>query len=113
MEERHLQEGCTITSGSIHQLGAANPLVGQPMGSYTVVTIDANGCTDTATDVIDEPDSLTVTVTNLIDISCFGAGDGSALATVTGGTGPGTYEYNWSSNGQGYITNNNPNDLGA
>jgi hypothetical protein len=68
-------------------------------GTYTVTVTDANGCTTTASVTLEEPDELTATAAvtsdyNGADISCFGATDGAASVTPTGGTTP--YSYLWS-----------------
>jgi gliding motility-associated-like protein len=63
-------------------------------GTYTVTITDASGCTDTASVVIDEPDSLSFTFTE-VPISCTGAGnDGSITVSVSGGTGASTFLWN-------------------
>ncbi|MEQ9188495.1 MAG: LamG-like jellyroll fold domain-containing protein [Cryomorphaceae bacterium] len=62
--------------------------------SFTVT--DNEGCTDTASILIAEPDSLDVTW-NVNDVNCFGESTGSITAAVTGGTP--SYSYLWSSGG--------------
>lgn len=61
-------------------------------GYYYVMVVDNNGCTDTATYYIDEPDSLSVSVatTPTCGTSCSGVG----TINVMGGTPP--YTYTWS-----------------
>ena len=59
-----------------------------PAGTWTVTIMDANGCTATATATITQPDPLIAVVDNFNNISCYGAGDGSAIITNTGGTAP-------------------------
>jgi gliding motility-associated-like protein len=66
--------------------------VGLGQGSYTVVVHDVNGCTSTLSVTISQPNALSVSTTT-IQASC-GASDGSATASVTGGTTP--YTYVWS-----------------
>jgi gliding motility-associated-like protein len=65
-------------------------------GTYTVQITDANGCTyvDTAVITSVNPIVSTQTVNN---ITCFGAGNGSATVTPSGGTAP--YTYFWSPSG--------------
>lgn len=64
-------------------------------GNYTVTVTDQNGCTNTTTVSIIQPDSaVSVATTVLIPPSC-GMSDGSAIATGSGGTGP--YNYSWNS----------------
>ncbi|MBL7890267.1 MAG: gliding motility-associated C-terminal domain-containing protein [Bacteroidia bacterium] len=73
--------------------------IGLGASSYTATVTDANGCTSTSTVSLTQPAAL-ATTTSIIsnyngqNISCNGANDGSALATVTGGTTP--YSYSWS-----------------
>ena len=58
-------------------------------GNYTVVVKDANGCTATATVSVAASTSLSVSITG-VNSSC-GANNGSATASVIGGTAPFTY----------------------
>lgn len=63
-------------------------------GTYTVTVTDANGCTSGETVTITEP-AAALTYTSVVSqISCNGAADGSINLTVSGGTGP--YTFNWS-----------------
>ncbi len=62
-------------------------------GTYTVTVTDNDGCTDTISTTISEPDSITITITKT-DISCFGANDGTASASAIGGVGGYTYAWN-------------------
>ena len=66
---------------------------GLSVGFYTATIADANGCTTTCTIEIVQPPALLVGL-NVSDISCNGLNDGSATATVVGGTAP--YNYLWS-----------------
>ncbi len=63
-------------------------------GTYTVelVMTDASGCTDNSTLNITVLPDLIVNVAGT-DVTCFGDGDGQAVATSTNGTGP--YDYLW------------------
>jgi gliding motility-associated-like protein len=68
-------------------------------GTYVVQITDSNGCIDTASVILTEPDSMSNTITsttnfNGFDISCYGATDGSIDLTPSGGTTP--YTYTWS-----------------
>lgn len=63
-------------------------------GTYTVTAIDANGCSVTATASITSPASLTVNIASSGNVSCYGACDGYALATVTGGSAPFNFLWN-------------------
>ncbi|MEO8147629.1 MAG: gliding motility-associated C-terminal domain-containing protein, partial [Bacteroidia bacterium] len=63
-------------------------------GTYTVTVTDANSCThiDSIT-IADEPGPSIVNVL-AVNISCFGANDGSIDIIINGGTG--TLQYDWS-----------------
>jgi hypothetical protein len=62
-------------------------------GEYTLQISDALGCTFKDTLVVNEPQPINIAVSD-IDVSCNGGGDGSANASVSGGTEP--YVYLWS-----------------
>ena len=61
-------------------------------GNYTIVVTDANGCTATATVSVAASTNLSVSITG-VNASC-GANNGSATASVNGGTAP--FTYTWS-----------------
>lgn len=69
-------------------------LTGLSAGNYIVTVSDANDCSTTQTITIEEPDSLSIIITDVSDISCPGAQDGSITIQVSGGTFP--YFFNWS-----------------
>lgn len=62
-------------------------------GNYTVTVKDVNNCSVTASGFIDDVGGISVSVTKS-NITCNGQANGSATATVTGGTP--NYTYNWS-----------------
>jgi gliding motility-associated-like protein len=64
-------------------------------GWYYISVADANGCLSVDSVEITEPDSLQI-LFDVNNISCYGAGDGSITANVSGGTAP--YSYLWSNN---------------
>ena len=59
-------------------------------GTYSVVVMDANGCTATAEGIISEPDSITLIVSST-DVTGEGRADGTAAVTAEGGVGGITY----------------------
>ncbi len=68
-------------------------VTGLTAGSWTCTVTDALGCTAFATFTITQPVALSVVRTRT-NVTCFGANNGSATATVSGGTLP--YAYVWS-----------------
>lgn len=80
-------------------------------GTYSVVVTDVNGCNNTFDVTLTEPNALiggaaVQTNYNGSDISCFGADDATIRSTPAGGT-PG-YNYQWSANASGAITQTVP-----
>lgn len=75
------------------QHGSSQPTqINLAAGDYFVTVTDQNGCTDSITVTLTEPDSLIIdTVTS--PISCFGESDGAINTVVTGGTTPITYSW--------------------
>lgn len=56
-------------------------------GTYTVTATDANGCTETASATITEPAAISVNISSQTNIGCFGATNGSATVSASGGAG--------------------------
>ena len=65
-------------------------------GSYSVTITDIDGCSGTASATIDQPDAIDLSISSTNE-TCGGGNDGTATATVSGGTPP--YSYLWN-NGQ-------------
>jgi gliding motility-associated-like protein len=61
-------------------------------GTYTLTVTDSKNCTKVQTFTVIAPPAITIT-TNVQNVLCFGACNGSATATATGGN-PG-YVYQW------------------
>ncbi|MBV7530653.1 gliding motility-associated C-terminal domain-containing protein [Chitinophaga sp. sic0106] len=66
---------------------------GLAAGTYLCTITDSSGCTTTTTAIIGQPTVLTATV-SFTDVTCNGAGDGTAGVTASGGTSG--YTYLWS-----------------
>ena len=63
-------------------------------GGYTIIVIDINNCLATQSSTIAQPTSaLSLTVSNITGVNCFGQNTGSALAIANGGTA--NYTYTW------------------
>ena len=77
-------------------------------GTYNVTATDANGCSISASFVVNQPTALIVTVPNDTIVTCSGVTTAGALtASTTGGTP--TYTYSWGNN----ATTNHITGLGA
>ncbi|BDX37769.1 hypothetical protein CYCD_11240 [Tenuifilaceae bacterium CYCD] len=63
-----------------------------PAEDYSIDIIDANSCSTSAAFSITEPPILEATI-SVADVTCFGDSNGSAMATVVGGTFPYTYQW--------------------
>lgn len=68
-------------------------LSGVSAGSYQVVVSDINGCQDSLSVTLNEPDVLSVSVQQITATTCFNANDGAAEILASGGTGD--YGYIW------------------
>lgn len=76
--------------------GTASTATSLSPGIYTVTVTDENSCSTVKSIIITEPDILTVAAT-AANVSCHNGNNGSASASVIGGTG--VYSYLWSPSG--------------
>lgn len=65
---------------------------GVSSGVYTVIVSDSNGCSNTDTLVVTEPTIISSFI-SVSDVSCYGANDGTASLTISGGVSP--YQILW------------------
>ncbi|MBI1184551.1 choice-of-anchor A family protein [bacterium] len=72
-------------------------------GVYTVEITDCSGCSRILSFEITQPAPLSTTL-SITNVSCFGGNNGSASATVSGGTAP--YTYQWSTGATGTAISN-------
>ncbi|MCF8370696.1 MAG: SprB repeat-containing protein, partial [Bacteroidales bacterium] len=63
-------------------------------GNYSVTITDANSCSVSFTYTVNQPDVLSISYPNNIEIDCIGDSTGQINLTPSGGTLP--YSYNWS-----------------
>jgi len=77
--------------------GTAATATGLFASAYTVIVTDANGCTSTQWANVNDNSGSSATIYAIINVSCNGGSDGSASASVVGGTGP--FVYTWSPSG--------------
>ncbi|GAB5539265.1 MAG: hypothetical protein Salg2KO_13680 [Salibacteraceae bacterium] len=76
-------------------------------GTYSVTITDANGCFDSASVTLIQPDELMASATVTLGIDCFGETTGEITASQIGGTSG--YAYSWNTGD----TNATETDLGA
>jgi large repetitive protein len=62
-------------------------------GSYSVQVTDANSCVASASQSIANNPGPVLSVSSSTNVNCFGGNDGSAFASVAGGSGPFTYTW--------------------
>ncbi len=63
-------------------------VIGLCDGTYNVEITDANGCLDTVTSIIIEPDTLVASIISSANLTCFEECIGNATVDQIGGTGP-------------------------
>lgn len=73
-------------------------------GSYSVTVTGASGCTATTTATVTNSGGIALSVSNTVNVSCFGGNNGSITVSASGGNG--VYTYAWS-NGGGTNTQTN------
>jgi gliding motility-associated-like protein len=64
-------------------------------GNYCVTVTDGNNCTVASCVDVTTPNPLVINSIVETPAGCFGENSGEAMISVSGGTGPGTYSYQW------------------
>src|SRR5690606_21743634 len=62
--------------------------------SYKVILTDSNGCVDSTTSIITQPQELDVIGIDTGNVSCFGGNDGFVSVLAIGGTAPFSFIWN-------------------
>ena len=70
----------------------SNVFANLPIGTYTYLITDFNGCLSSAFAEIIQPSPIT-SITNADSVSCYGDCDGEVFESITGGIPP--YSYDW------------------
>ena len=65
-------------------------------GTYSVIVTDANGCSDTATVVVNNLNGVNASLVSVTNLTCFQSNDGAIVTNAAGGNGP--YIYTWTPN---------------
>ena len=66
----------------------ASGISGQAIGNYSFTVTDAHGCMNNTNGLILQPSLLTDTISDVINVACFGNTNGGATVTGYGGTIP-------------------------
>lgn len=80
---------------------ATQDVTSLPSGSYLVTVADGNGCSDTMTTVLTQPNPMNIAVDNIsnyngFNVSCYNSSNGSISLTTSGGVSP--YNFLWNNN---------------
>jgi hypothetical protein len=68
-------------------------LTNVPLGTYQLVVTDAIGCENTASYTLSSGSSSLVTISNIVNVSCYGNNDGQISVLANGGVAP--YVVTW------------------
>ena len=85
-------------------------LSGLAKGTYKVTVSDKNGCTQSLSVDITEPDALSIDDVTVTNVTCYNGDDGKIKITVSGGTTPYTFDNGTTTNNDGDFTNLNVGD---
>lgn len=77
--------------------GTSSTMSGIGPGTYTVTITDQNGCSINEVAVVSSQNGPSISLVSSVNVTCFGANDGTATVTATGGNG--SYTYTWNPGG--------------
>ncbi|CAN5454994.1 hypothetical protein BH09BAC1_BH09BAC1_00890 [soil metagenome] len=77
--------------------GAGDSTLNLPAGPVSVTVTDANNCSISGTITVNQPATALAIVMDSVDVTCFGACNGKAWVTASGGTSG--YTYTWANSG--------------
>jgi len=75
-----------------------------PSGIYVINVTDKNGCTNFKIATVNDAEAPTISVSNVINVSCYGGNDGAIAINLIGSSSP--YAYNWSTGATSQDINN-------
>ena len=84
--------GGTVGQGATTQPGGTYQLCQLPLGQYSIIITDANGCTSISSATIVGQPAVTVSMV-MNNVTCFGLNNGSIDLTIATGTAP--FNYTW------------------
>jgi pregnancy-associated plasma protein-A/SprB-like repeat protein/type IX secretion system substrate protein len=76
-----------------------------PAGTYQILVIDANGCSEEITIELEEPEEVQITEFSNNGVDCFGNNSGSFIVNATGGNNTFEYVLNAETNNTGEFNN--------
>ena len=74
-------------------IATTEDISGLAAGTYNLVVSTSSSCSESVTVTIDEPAPLDASITDVTDVDCAGASNGSISVSATGGVTP--YSYAW------------------
>lgn len=84
----------------------ANRAIGLVAGTYDVTITDIAGCSAVFQQIVTQPAPLQVGFSNIMDLDCYDANNGSATPIPSGGIAPYRYIWNGNANNQATVPNN-------